>query len=256
MDQCSRKFSALLIEWAESKSLTNPLRKGQKMLKRNIAIALLIAGLVLPVVANAADRDEDARKIDHAARVLNEIMQTPDKAIPRGLLNSAKCIAIVPGEEKVAFIFGENAGKGIAVCRNDRGWGDPIFIAVGGGSFGFQIGAQSTDIVMLFMNDRALGRLLSDKFSLGGDASVAAGPVGRDAAAGTDIAMNAEILTYARSKGVFAGISLNGAVVHASHDDDRALYGDADRRQILEGRVPQPAEAQPLVRELDEYSRA
>jgi SH3 domain-containing YSC84-like protein 1 len=226
------------------------------MFKRNLAIALVVAGLALPVVAKAADHDEEARKIDHAARVFNDIMQTPDKAIPRGLLNSAKCIAIIPGEEKVAFIFGENAGKGVAVCRTARGWGDPIFIAVGGGSFGFQIGAQSTDIVMLFMNDRALGHLLSDKFSLGGDASVAAGPVGREGAAATDIGMNAEILTYARSKGVFAGISLNGAVVHAVHDDDRALYGTSDRRQILEGQVPEPAEAQPLIRELDEYSRA
>ena len=226
------------------------------MFKRNFAIALVIAGLALPVVANAADHDEEARKIDHAARVFNEIMQTPDRAVPQNLLSSAKCIAIIPGEEKVAFIFGENAGKGVAVCRTERGWGDPIFITVGGGSFGFQIGAQSTDIVMLFMNDRALNRLLSDKFSLGGDASVAAGPVGRAAAAGTDIGMNAEILTYARSKGVFAGISLNGAVVHADHDADHALYNDADRHEILDGRVPEPAEAQPLIRELDQYSRA
>jgi SH3 domain-containing YSC84-like protein 1 len=226
------------------------------MLRRNIAISVLIAGLALPAVAAAADRDEDAHRIDHAARVFREIMDTPDKAIPRGLLNAAKCVAIIPGEEKVAFIFGEKGGKGVAICRNANGWGDPIFIAVGGGSFGFQIGASSTDVVMLFMNDRALGRLLSDKFSLGGDASVAAGPVGRDAAAGTDVSLTAEILTYARSKGVFAGVSLEGAVVHADHDDDRALYGDADRRQILDGRLPEPAEAQPLVRELDQYSRA
>lgn len=226
------------------------------MLKRNIVLSLLIAGLMLPVVAAAADREEDARKIDHAARVFHEIMDTPDKAIPRGLLNNARCIAIIPGEEKVAFIFGEQGGEGVAICRNERnGWGDPIFIALGGGSFGFQIGASSTDVVLLFMNDRALGHLLNDKFSLGGEATVAAGPVGRDAAAGTDVALNSEILSYARSKGVFAGISLNGAVVHASHDRDKALYGDADRRQILEGRVPQPSEAAPLVRELDNYSR-
>lgn len=225
------------------------------MLKRNLAIGFLIAGLALPVVARAADHEEEAKRLDHATRVMHEIMETPDKSIPRNLLASAKCIAIIPGEEKVAFIFGEQGGKGVAMCRNERGWGDPIFIAMGGGSFGFQIGASSTDVVLLFMNDHALGHLLNDKFSLGGEASVAAGPVGREGAAGTDAGLNAEILSYARSKGVFAGVSLNGAVVHASRDDDKALYGDADRRQILEGRVPQPAEAAPLVHELDSYSR-
>src|ERR1700683_3226766 len=225
------------------------------MLRRRIAIGLLIAGLGLPVVAAAASRDEDAHRIDHAARVLREIMDTPDKAIPRRLLASARCIGIIPGEEKVAFFLGEKGGKGVVVCRHGDGWGDPVFVVVGGGSFGPQIGISSTDVVMLFMNDRAAGRLLSDKFSLGGDASVAAGPVGRDAAAGTDVSMQAEILTYARTHGVFAGASLEGAFVHAEHDDDRDLYGHADRGEILRGNVPQPAEARPLIRELDEYSR-
>jgi len=171
------------------------------------------------------------------------------------LLASAKCIGIIPGEEKVAFFLGEKGGKGVVVCRNDRGgWGDPVFVMVGGGSFGPQIGISSTDIVMLFMNDHAAARLLSDKFSLGGEASVAAGPVGRDAAANTDVSMQAEILTYARTHGVFAGASLEGAVVHAEHDDDKDLYGTADRSAILHGNVPQPAEAQPLIHELDQYS--
>src|SRR5580693_6293771 len=222
------------------------------MLIRKIAIGLLVAGLALPIVAAGASRDEDARRIDHATKVLREIMDTPDKAIPRRLLASAKCIAIIPGEEKVAFFVGEKGGKGVVVCRNARsGWGDPVFIMVGGGSFGPQIGISSTDIVMLFMNDRAAARLLSDKFALGGDASVAAGPVGRDAAAGTDVSMQAEILTYARTHGVFAGASLEGANVHAEHNDDKDMYGTASRERILHGEVPQPAEAQPLIKSLD-----
>jgi lipid-binding SYLF domain-containing protein len=226
------------------------------MWKQKVVIGMLIAGLALPVVASAASRDEDARRLDHSARVFREIMDTPDKAIPRRLLASARCIGIIPGEEKVAFFVGEKGGKGVVVCRNSQGgWGDPVFIMVGGGSFGPQIGVSSTDIVMLFMNDHAVARLLSDKFSLGGDASVAAGPVGRDAAAGTDVSMQAEILTYARSHGVFAGASLEGAVVHAEHDDDKDMYGTASRERILHGEVPQPAEAQPLISELDQYSR-
>jgi len=226
------------------------------MLTRKLAIGLVIAGLALPAVASAAARDEDARRLDHSAKVLHEIMDTPDKAIPHRLLASARCIGIIPGEEKVAFFVGEKGGKGVVVCRNGKGaWGDPVFIMVGGGSFGPQIGVSSTDIVMLFMNDHAVSRLLADKFSLGGDASVAAGPVGRDAAADTDVSMQAEILTYARTHGVFAGASLQGAVVHAEHDDDKDMYGTASRERILHGEVPQPAEAQPLIGELDQYSR-
>src|SRR5580704_8503047 len=225
------------------------------MSMRKLVMSLVIVGLALPVVALAASRDEDARRLDHSARVLREIMDTPDKAIPRRLLASARCIGIIPGEEKVAFFLGEKGGKGVVVCRHGDGWGDPVFVVVGGGSFGPQIGISSTDVVMLFMNDRAAGRLLSDKFSLGGDASVAAGPVGRDAAAGTDVSMQAEILTYARTHGVFAGASLEGANVHAEHDDDRDFYGNADRGQILHGNVPEPAEAQPLLSELDMYSK-
>jgi SH3 domain-containing YSC84-like protein 1 len=223
---------------------------------RKLVLGLLIAGLALPVVASAASRDEGARRLAHATRVLHEIMDTPDKAIPHRLLASARCIGIIPGEEKVAFFVGEKGGKGIVVCRKGSGgWGDPVFVGLAGGSFGPQIGISSTDIVMLFMNDHAAARLLSDKFALGGDASIAAGPVGRDAAAGTDVSMQAEILTYARTHGVFAGASLEGATVHAQHDDDKDMYGTASRERILHGEVPQPEEAQPLIRQLDEYSR-
>ena len=154
-------------------------------------------------------------------------MNAPDQGIPQDLLESAKCIAIIPGDVKFAFIFGGNYGRGLATCRTEHGWSAPMFIAIDGGSVGYQIGGSSTDIVMLFMNDHALQSLLSDKFKLGADASVAAGPVGRNAAADTDLKLNAEILTYSRAKGVFAGVSLEGAVVQA---DIKRRQSDVWRR--------------------------
>ncbi len=183
-------------------------------------------------------------------------MDTPDKGIPNELLESAKCIAIVPGEVKFAFIFGGNYGRGVATCRTAGGWSAPMFVAVDGGSVGYQIGGSSTDIVMVFTNDHALQSLLGDKFKLGADASVAAGPVGRAAAADTDVKLKADILTYSRSRGIFAGVSLDGAVVQADKSGDRAMYGDAvTRRQILDGKVDVPASARPLVREIGSYAR-
>ena len=184
-------------------------------------------------------------------------MDTPDKGIPRSLLDSARCIAIIPGEKKFAFIFGGNYGRGVATCRTPNGWSAPMFVAVEGGSVGYQIGGSSTDIIMLFMNDHALQSLLGDKFKLGADASVAAGPVGRDAAADTDVRLRAEILTYSRSHGIFAGVSLEGAVVQADKSGDRAMYGEGTtRRQILDGRVDVPESAQALVHEIDSYTAA
>jgi lipid-binding SYLF domain-containing protein len=182
-------------------------------------------------------------------------MDTPDKGIPHDLLESAKCIAIIPGDKKFAFIFGGSYGRGVATCRTSHGWSAPMFLAIDGGSVGYQIGGSSTDLVMLFMNDRALQSLLSDKFKLGGDASVAAGPVGRSAAAGTDLKLSAEILSYSRSKGIFAGISLDGAVVQADKSGDQAMYGaDVDRHEIVDGKVATPAAARDLIRELHAYT--
>jgi lipid-binding SYLF domain-containing protein len=222
------------------------------MLKRILVFATL--GLLVTLPAIAADRDEDAHRIDHAARVFKEIMDTPDRGIPHELLKSAKCIAIIPGDVKFAIIFGGNYGRGVATCRSEHGWSAPLFVAIDGGSVGYQIGGSSTDLVLLFMNDHALGSLLSDKFKLGADASVAAGPVGRDAAAGTDLKLTSEILSYSRSKGIFAGVSLDGAVMQADKDADRAMYGDnVDRHQILDGRIRPPAEADPLLHEIDSY---
>ncbi len=225
------------------------------MSRQFLIISALALSLTIPAVAFASDRDDDVHRTHKAAEVFREIMNAPDKGIPNGLLASARCIAIVPGEVKFAFIFGGNYGRGVATCRTEHGWSAPMFVAVDGGSVGYQIGGSSTDIVMLFMNDHALQNLLSDKFKLGGDASVAAGPVGRDAAADTDLKLRAEILTYSRTRGVFAGVSLDGAVVQADKSGDRAMYGDdVTRRQILSGRVTVPVSARRLVNEIDSYA--
>jgi lipid-binding SYLF domain-containing protein len=225
------------------------------MLKRLLTVAML--ALLVTRIAAASDREDDVNRIQKSARAFKEIMNTPDQGIPQDLLESAKCIAVIPGEVKFAFILGGNYGRGLATCRAGRGWSAPVFVAIEGGSVGYQIGGSSTDIVMLFMNDHALQSLLSDKFKLGGDASVAAGPVGRHVAAGTDLKLNAEILSYSRTKGVFAGASLDGAVVQADKSGDEALYGhDVNRREILNGRVAIPASARPLLHEISASSSA
>lgn len=219
------------------------------MLKRILIIATL--GLLATLTAVASDREDDVSRTNKSAQVFREIMNTPDQGIPQDLLNSAKCIAIIPGNVKFAFIFGGSYGRGLATCRTGHGWSAPMFVAIDGGSVGYQIGGSSTDIIMLFMNDHALQSLLSDKFKLGADASVAAGPVGRSATAGTDVKLNAEILSYSRSKGVFAGVSLDGAVMQADESGDKAMYGnDVDRHQILSGRVAVPRSARSLLHEI------
>src|SRR5208283_60212 len=224
-----------------------------KMLKRILAVTILIA--IASLTAVASDREDDVNRTQKAAQVFKEIMNTPDQGIPSGLLESAKCIAIIPGDKKFAFVFGGSYGRGLATCRTEHGWSAPMFLAREGGSVGYQIGGSSTDLVMLFMNDHALQSLLSDKFKLGADASVAAGPVGRNAAAGTDLKLNAEILSYSRSKGVFIGVSLNGAVVQADKSGDRAMYGDdVNRHEILDGKVAVPESAQALLHEIGGYA--
>ncbi|MFZ0737431.1 MAG: lipid-binding SYLF domain-containing protein [Candidatus Acidiferrales bacterium] len=239
--------------------ITVPLVKShlegdKKMLKRLVIVATL--ALLVSLTAVASDREDDVNRTHKATQVFKEIMNTPDQGIPQDLLESAKCIVIIPGDVKFAFIFGGNYGRGLATCRTGHGWSAPLFVAIDGGSVGYQIGGSSTDLVMLFMNDHALKSLLSDKFKLGADASVAAGPVGRNAAAGTDLKLTAEILSYSRSKGVFVGVSLDGAVMQADKSGDKAMYGDdVDRREILSGKVPVPESARPLLHELHAYGR-
>ena len=223
------------------------------MLKR-ILIGTMLA-LFVSLTAVASDREDDVNRTNKAAQVLQEIMNTPDQGIPSDLLRSAKCIAIIPGDKKFAFIFGGSYGRGLATCRTGHGWSAPMFVAIDGGSVGYQIGGSSTDIVMLFMNDHALGSLLSDKFKLGADASVAAGPVGRNAAAATDLKLHAEILSYSRAKGVFAGVSLDGAVMQADKSGDKSMYGDdVNRHEILNGKETVPSSARPLLREIRGYA--
>ena len=223
------------------------------MLKRLLIVTTL--GLLVTLTAVASDREDDVKRTQKAAQVFREIMNTPDRGIPDDLLKSAKCIAIIPGDKKFAFVFGGSYGRGVATCRTGQGWSAPMFVAINGGSVGYQIGGSSTDIVMLFMNDHALGSLLGDKFKLGADASVAAGPVGRTAAAGTDVRMTAEILSYSRAKGLFAGVALDGSVVQADKSGDQAMYGDnVDRHDILRGKVAVPESAQPLLHELGRYA--
>ena len=223
------------------------------MLKRILAVTILIG--IASLTAVASDRDDDVNRTQKAAQVFKEIMNTPDQGIPSNLLESAKCIAIIPGDKKFAFVFGGSYGRGLATCRTGRRWSAPMFVAIDSGSVGYQIGGSSTDIVMLFMNDHALQSLMSDKFKVGADASVAAGPVGRNAAAGTDLKLNAEILSYSRSKGIFAGVSLNGAVMQADKSGDKAMYGDdVNRHEILDGKVAVPASARELVEELGGYA--
>jgi len=223
------------------------------MLKRILAVTILI--VIASLTAVASDREDDVNRTQKAAQVFKEIMNTPDQGIPSNLLESAKCIAIIPGDKKFAFIFGGSYGRGLATCRTEHGWSAPMFVAIDSGSVGYQIGGSSTDIVMLFMNDHALQSLMSDKFKLGADASVAAGPVGRNAAAGTDLKLNAEILSYSRSNGIFAGVSLDGAVMQADRSGDKAMYGDdVNRHEILDGKVAVPASARALVEELGGYA--
>jgi lipid-binding SYLF domain-containing protein len=225
------------------------------MLKRLWFVTALV--LLGALTAVGSDRKDDVNRTHKAAEVFREIMDTPDKGIPQDLLESAKCIAIIPGEVKFAFIFGGNYGRGVATCRTEHGWSAPMFVAIDGGSVGYQIGGSSTDLVMLFMNDHALQSLLSDKFKLGGDASVAAGPVGRTASADTDVKLRAEILSYSRAKGVFAGVSLDGAVVQADKSGDQAMYGsDVNRHEILDGKIAVPASARALLHEIREYARS
>ena len=192
-----------------------------------------------------------------AATVLHEILAAPDKGIPEDLLARAQCVMSIPGLKKGAFIVGGEYGRGFALCRRGGMWGGPAAIKFGGGSFGAQIGGESTDVVMLVMDRRGMEKLAADKFTIGGDASAAAGPVGRTAAADTDILLHAEILSYSRTRGAFAGISLDGTVVSRDGSEDRKLYGhQVSNQAVLMGEVPAPAAARALIAELDRYSPA
>ncbi len=205
----------------------------------------LVALLSLTSIGWAGtNREATNDRLDHAGSVLHEIMAAPDKGIPEEVLEHAKCIAVVPHLLKGGFVFGAENGRGVATCRTGDGWSAPMFFAITGGSWGLQIGVEGVDLVMIIQNERGMKQLLSNKFELGADASVAAGPVGRHASADTDWKMNAEILTYSRAKGAFAGLTLNGASIRHDEDSTRAVYGhDISNARILKGEVAMPGEA-------------
>jgi lipid-binding SYLF domain-containing protein len=220
------------------------------------AMTLLLMGIMgafgTYALAGSAREDSVAR-LNSSVDVINAIMATPDKGIPEEVLNDAKCILVVPNMIKGGFVFGGKHGRGVASCRTAEGWSAPAFVSVGGGSAGFQIGLEGVDLVMLVMNDKGLQQLLSSKFELTGEGSVAAGPVGRHASAGTDWKMTTEVLTYSRSKGVFAGLTLEGAVVEQDNDSTRAIYGEQmEFRNILSGKVATPKSAEPFIKAVAE----
>jgi lipid-binding SYLF domain-containing protein len=220
------------------------------------AIIFLLLLIVSPV--SLANRKDEVKRLKRATEVFQEIMNTPDNTIPEELLDKAECVAIVPGLKKGALGIGGRYGKGIVMCRksNHSGWTAPSFVTIEGGSFGLQIGFEQIDLVMLVMNRKGMEKLIGDKFTIGADASAAAGPVGRHVSAETNIRLDAEILTYSRSKGAFVGLSLNGAVVKQDRDGNRDFYGkDIDARAILlEDKVQMPPEARPLAAALSRQS--
>jgi lipid-binding SYLF domain-containing protein len=217
-------------------------------LKKSLFAVLLSLVTLLGNLAWATAKEDSVERLQNAGSVLREIMDAPDKGIPEEVLDGAKCIVVVPHLIKAGFIVGGKHGRGVASCRTANGWSAPAFVSVGGGSWGLQIGAEGVDLVMLVMNDKGLQHLLSSKFQLSGEASAAAGPVGRHASAGTDWKMNAELLTYSRSKGAFAGLTLEGAVVEQDVDSTEAIYGkDVPFRKVLLGNVTPPAAAAPFM---------
>ena len=223
-------------------------------MKKTIS-ALLISfmGLVGTFAFAGSARQDSVKRLDSSVEVLHAVMAAPDKGIPEEVLTSAKCIVVVPNLIKGGFIVGGKHGRGVASCRTSDGWSAPAFVSVGGGSWGLQIGVEDVDLVMLVMNDNGMQHLLSSKFELTGEGSVAAGPVGRHASAGTDWKMNTEVLTYSRSKGIFAGLTLEGAVVEQDNDSTHAIYGKHMMfRSILSGKASTPASADAFIKAVSE----
>lgn len=215
------------------------------------AVALCITSVQAFAATDKSKLDE---RLTDAQSILQEIMATPDKAVPTEILSGASCVVVIPAFKKAAFVVGAQYGQGVGTCRTGHGWSAPVFVKLEGGSFGFQIGGQSTDLVLVAMNQQGLQHMLQSKFKIGGDAAAAAGPVGRNAQAGTDWKLNAEFLTYSRSKGLFAGIDLDGTVLSQNEDDTRTFYGTAQPfKTILDGNIPTPPDARPFVSTVAKY---
>ncbi|MEP7337829.1 MAG: lipid-binding SYLF domain-containing protein [Acidobacteriota bacterium] len=230
--------------------------KSRSMFRMVAVFCLALAVSTVALAQGKKNLKDEVQQSEKAAKVFREIMDTPDKGIPQELLENAECVAVFPSVLKAGFIFGGRGGRGVASCRKTSGWSAPAFFNLGGGSVGLQIGAQSTDFVMLFMNKEGLNSLLSDSFTLGGDASVAAGPVGRQAGASTDLKMTAQILSYSRSKGLFAGLELKGVVIKPDKDDMRDVYGEGvTAKEVLqENKVTAPVSVRAFPITLGRYS--
>ena len=229
-------------------------------MKKLLSFALMLFIVSLGSFALAADdqpkESKASDRVQTAADVLNEIESAPDSGIPQEILGSAECVAVVPSMLKGGFIVGAKYGRGLASCRTPKGWSSPAFFTVTGGSVGFQIGGQAVDLVMLIMNDDGMKHLLSSEFALGADASVAAGPVGRHAEGNTDWKMRAQVLTYSRARGLFAGVSLNGAVIKQDKDSTRDFYGHmVTFPATLKGEVEAPAAANPFLTVLAKWAQ-
>jgi lipid-binding SYLF domain-containing protein len=209
---------------------------------------LLTGFVAVLLLAGMAFADTPRERLDKAGQVLHQIMATPDKGIPEEVFDNAKCVAVVPNMLKGGFVFGAKHGKGVAICRTASGWSGPEFFTIGGGSWGAQIGVEGVDLVMMIMNQQGMEDLLKSRFQIGGSASASAGPVGRHASAGVDWKMNTPLLTYSRSKGVFAGVSLEGAVISPDEDAMREVYGEVlPARQVLTGKVKVPSSARTFI---------
>jgi lipid-binding SYLF domain-containing protein len=239
--------------------MDNPRESLGETNMKKFLIALFIvgfgfAGTSLTAAAASSKTDLTAR-LDAATRVIDEVMATPDKAIPDEITKKATCIGVVPSMKKGAFVVGAQYGQGVVTCRTPHGWSAPVFLRIAGASVGFQIGGQATDLVLVAVNDKGFQDLLKNKVKLGGDAAASAGPVGRNAQAGTDWKLNAEILTYSRSKGLFAGIDLTGDEVSQNTEDTTTFYNgnNTSYNDILKGGVAVPDPAKPFVRTVAKY---
>jgi lipid-binding SYLF domain-containing protein len=245
----------IAVQGCSQTNCNHPRRDGQrsgKDWKMKKAIAFICISFVFTGSAVAASSREDLQaRIDAAKLVLDQVMAAGDSSIPMNILQQATCVGVVPGLIKGAFVFGAQYGQGVVTCRTGHGWSAPVFIRMAGGSWGLQIGGQSTDLVLIAVNDRGFQDLLKNKFKIGGDASAAAGPVGRTGTASTDWKMNAELLSYSRTKGLFAGIDLDGTSVSQNSDDTEVYFGAPHRFEtILKGEVPVPPGAVPFVRDV------
>jgi SH3 domain-containing YSC84-like protein 1 len=223
-------------------------------MKKFLAL-LCVAGMTASAFAASSKSTLDQR-LETSRIIINEIMQAPDQGIPSGIMKQATCVAVVPGLKKAAFIFGGQYGQGVVTCRTGHGWSAPAFIRMAGGSFGLQIGGQETDLVLVAVNDRGMQDLLKSQFKIGADAAASAGPVGRNSQASTNLTLKSELLTYSRSRGLFAGIDLDGTVVSQNNDDTNEYYGTPHTfEEILKGNVLPPDSSKPFVRTVAKYFR-